>query len=55
MSRRQALNATQIIALRAAYVPGVVGYETLAKMTGIPASTIRDCLQYRTAYSARIG
>jgi len=45
---RAKLPADQVRAMRAAYVPGKVGYETLAARFGCGISTARDICTYRT-------
>lgn len=45
---RAILTADQVRAMRAAYVPGKVGYETLAARFGCGISTARDICTYRT-------
>lgn len=46
------LSDDQVKAMRAEYVPGVIGYETLAKKYGCGISTARDICTYRTRWSA---
>lgn len=45
---RAKLTADQVKAMRAAHVPDVVGYETLAKQFGCSVSTARDICTRRT-------
>lgn len=47
MTRRRVLNKEQRAAVRAEYIPYVVGYGALAAKYGVGASTIRDIVQYR--------
>jgi hypothetical protein len=54
MSRRPSLNAAQIKQAKAMHVPGKIGYETIGKALGVPASTIRDCLCGYSAYAVRV-
>lgn len=46
------LSDAQVREMRAAHVPYVVGYETLARMFGCAVSTARDICTYRTRASA---
>ena len=50
--QRAKLSDDQVKAMRAEYVPGVIGYETLAKKYGCGISTARDICTYRTRWSA---
>lgn len=54
MPRR--LTDDQVREVRALYKPFVrgSGYGAIAKKYGVALSTIRDVIQYRTAFSARI-
>lgn len=53
MTRRQSLSADQVKLAKSLHVPGRIGYETIGKRMGIPASTVRDCVLNRSAYAAR--
>lgn len=48
---RAKLSDAQVAQLRAAYIPGKVGYESLAKQFGCGISTARDLVQYKTRYA----
>lgn len=54
MTRRRVLTDSQVRAIRAAHRPGErgSGYESLALLFGVGASTIRDIITYRAAYAA---
>lgn len=52
MTRRRSLSPEQVHQACAMHQPGKVGYETIGKRLGVPASTIRDAVQLRTAYAA---
>jgi hypothetical protein len=45
---RAKLTADQVRAMRSRYVPGTVGYETLAAEFSCGVSTARDICTYRT-------
>lgn len=47
---RAKLTADQVRDMRAAHVPGKVGYETLAARFGCGVSTARDICTYRTRW-----
>lgn len=47
---RAKLTADQVRQMRAAHVPGKVGYETLAARFGCGVSTARDICTYRTRW-----
>ncbi|RFP19171.1 hypothetical protein [Duganella sp. BJB475] len=53
MTRRRSLTDDQVREIRAAHQPGVrgAGYESLARVYGVGASTIRDILTYRSLYA----
>lgn len=46
--QKTTLTDEQVRLIRAMYLPGKVGYETLAKRFNCGASTIRDIVTYRT-------
>lgn len=46
MTRRRVLTDAQVKEIRRIYVPYVTGYETIARMYGVGASTIRDIVKY---------
>jgi hypothetical protein len=54
MSRRKALSESQIRQIRAMYVQNKIGYGTIGRHFGIPASTIRDCINNVAQYHARV-
>lgn len=51
---RAKLTADQVRQMRAAHVPGKVGYETLAAQFGCGVSTARDICTYRTRWDVPI-
>jgi len=54
MTRRRSLTPDKIKLIRSMHKPGKIGYETISKQTGIPVSTIRDCLLGYSQYTARV-
>ena len=49
--QRAKLSDEQIKAMRKMYVPGKVGYETLARQFGCGISTARDICTFRTRWT----
>ena len=56
MTRKRVLTKEQVREIRTLHVPGQrgAGYEALARRFGVGASTIRDALTGRTAYTAGV-